>query len=527
MSYKITLTNGTTLFQLADGVVDTSNTSISLVGKNSVNFGEAQNNDFVHILENFANSVAPSNPLTGQLWYNSANNSLSVYSVGLWEPLAVVTYSASTPPSARLGNIWFDTTVNQLKINNGTTFDTIGPEAVAGFAKTRMASESVKDASGISHAVIKCTLNGTVIAVLSADDFDVSYDNSISGIPHVFSGITMNPGYTLKGYASTSSQSNSLLGGNLTSYRSASTLAISNSIVERDSFGGISVNTLTATTLYSSAGKITGVWNVNGTIVPLTDYGASLGSSDLHWSHVYSDIFDAGSVAANSITSNNATITSLKFTTISDSANNSISVIDKDSTLSAVSDTRLSTQKAIKTYIDSAIASTLSAIQAANFSLQSQINAFVNVPPGTILYHAGTTPPTGYLIANGSTVSKNTYYNLWLALGGEASPYGQTLQTFDLPDLRAEFIRGSDLGRGVDPNRTIGSYQSSQNLSHSHASAGGTNFIIYPAVSGQARQEQEQEGGPQSYSSRTPNTDSSGGTESRPRNIALLPIIKT
>jgi microcystin-dependent protein len=527
MSYKITLTNGTTLFQLADGVVDTSNTSISLVGKNSVNFGEAQNNDFVHILENFANSTAPSNPLTGQLWYNSANNALSVYSVGTWEPLAVVTYSASTPPSARLANLWFDTSVNQLKIHDGTTFNTIGPEAVAGFAKTRTSSESVKDVSGINHAVIKCTLNGTVVSVLSADDFDVSYDNAISGIPHVFSGITMTPGYTLKGYVSTSSQSNALLGSNLTDYRSASTSALINSIVERDSNGSISVNTLTATTLYSSSGKISGVWNVTGSIVPLTNYGADLGSSALRWSSVYSNAFEAGSVAANSVTSNNATVTTLKFTNLSDNFNNSISVIDKDSALTAVSDTRLTTQKAIKTYVDTAVASALSAIQNASLSLQTQINAFANVPAGTIFYHAGTVAPTGYLVANGSTVSKSTYYNLWVSLGGDSSPYGQTLQTFNLPDLRAEFIRGSDLGRGVDPSRTIGSYQSSQNLSHSHASAGGTNFIIYPAVSGQARQEQEQEGGPQSYSSRTPNTDSSGGSESRPRNIALLPIIKT
>jgi microcystin-dependent protein len=526
MSYKITLTNGTTLFQLADGVVDTANTSISLIGKNSVNFGEAQNNDFVHMLEHFANSTAPPHPLTGQLWYNTANNSLSIYSVGLWEPLAVVTYSASTPPSARLANLWFDTTVNQLKIHDGTTFNTLGPEAVAGFAKTRMASESVKDVSGAEHAVIKCTLDGTVIAVLSSDDFDVSYDNTISGIPHVFSGITMNPGYSLKGYASTSSQSNSLLGSNSTNYRSASISALANSIVERDSFGGISVNTLTATTLYSNAGKISGVWNVNGSIVPLTDYGASLGSADLHWSYVYSNVFDASSVTANSVTSNNATITTLKFTNISDNFNNSISVIDKDSTLSAVSDTRLTTQKAIKSYVDSAVAAALSAMSTADFSLQSQINAFVNVPSGTILYHAGSSAPAGYLPANGSPVSKTTYYNLWLALGGEASPYGQTLQTFNLPDLRGEFIRGLDISRGVDPGRTIGSIQGSQNLSHSHASAGGTNFIIYPAVSGQARQEQEQEGGPQSYSSRTPNTDSSGGGESRPRNIALLPIIK-
>ena len=526
MSYKIILTNGTTLFQLADGVVDTTYTSISLIGKNSVNFGQAQNNDFVHMLEHFANSTAPSNPLVGQIWYNTANNSLSVYSVGVWEPLAVVTYSSSTPPSARLANLWFDTSVNQLKIHDGTNFNTLGPEAVSGFGKTRMASESLKDVSGLNHAVIKCTLNGTIIAVLSADDFDISYDNAIPGIPHVFSGITMKDGYSFQGSASTSSQSKSLLGSDLTNYRSAATSALRNSIVERDSYGGIAVSTLTASTLYSSSGKISGVWNVAGSIVPLTDFGASLGSSDLHWSHVYSDVFDANSVTAGTVTANNATISTLKFTNISDNFNTSINVIDKDSSLAAFSDNRLTTQKAIKSYVDAAVATALATMSNANFTLQTQLNTFTNVPSGTIFYHAGSSAPTGYLVANGSTVSKTTYYNLWLALGGEASPYGQTFQTFNLPDLRGEFIRGLDSGRGVDSGRTIGSIQSSQNLSHSHASAGGTNFIIYPAVSGQARQEQEQEGGPQSYSSRTPNTDSSGGAEARPRNIALLPIIK-
>jgi hypothetical protein len=523
MSYKITLTNGTTLFQLADGVVDTSNTSISLVGKNSVNFGEAQNNDFVHMLEHFANSTEPFNPLTGQLWYNTANNALSVYSVGTWEPLAVVTYSSSAPASARLANIWFDTTVNQLKIHDGTMFNTIGPEAVSGFAKTRMASESVKDVSGLNHAVIKCTVNGTVIAVLSSDDFDVSYDNAISGIPHVFSGMTMKPGYSLKGYVSTSSQSNSLLGGNLTNYRSASVSALANSIVERDSYGGISINTLTATTLYSSAGKISGVWNINGTIVPLTDYGASLGSSDLHWSHVYSDVFDASSVNSNYVTANNATISTLKFTNISDSSNNSISVIDKDATLSAFSDTRLTTQKAIKTYVDSIVAAAVSAMQTASFSLQSQISTLANVPSGTVLYHAGPNAPSGYLVADGSTVSKNTYYSLWISLGGDSSPYGQTSQTFNLPDLRGEFIRGLDRSRGIDQGRTLGSAQAEDFKAHHHEdpyAEGGVPFPQVPNTWGAAGSSSTDSDQYRYYTGMT------GGAETRPRNIALLPIIK-
>lgn len=518
MSYKITLTNGTTLFQLADGVVDTSYTSISLVGKNSVNFGQAQNNDFVHMLENFANSTAPLHPLTGQLWYNTANNSLSVYSVGTWEPLAVITYSSSTPPSPRLANLWFDTSVNQLKIHDGTSFNTLGPEAVSGFGRTRMASESLKDITGVSHAVIKCTLNGNVIAVLSSDSFDVSYDDAIDGIPHVFSGITMKSGYSFQGSSSTSSQANSLLGADLVNYRSAATLAVRNSIVERDSYGGIAVNTLTASTLYSSAGKISGVWNVNGSIVPLTDFGASLGSADLHWSHVYSDVFDSNSVSAGTVTANNASIDSIKFATITDKYNNSITSIDKDVTLTAASDTRLPTQKAIKSYIDSAVALAVSSMSASNSGLQTQINSFTSIPSGTVMSYAGPTAPAGYLVANGSTVSKTTYYNLWLALGGEASPYGQTFQTFNLPDLRGEFIRGLDLGRGIDPGRTIGSRQDSQNLAHDHTyqlRAGGNNPWW-----------QYNDAAPVS-NYQTQHTSSSGGNEARPRNIALLPIIKT
>jgi len=518
MSYKIVLTNGTTLGAISDGVVDTTYTSISLIGKNSVNFGQAQNNDFVHILENFANSVAPPNPLTGQLWYNTANNALGVYSVGIWEPLAVVTYSASAPASARLANLWFDTTVKQLKIHDGTMFNTLGPEAVSGFGKTRMASESVKDVSGINHAVIKCTLNGTIIAVLSSDEFDVSYDNSIDGIPHVFSGITMKSGYTFQGVSSTSSQAKSLLGTDQTTYRPASTSAIKNSIVERDSYGGIAVSTLTASTLYSSSGKISGVWNVNGSIVPLTDFGASLGSADLHWSHVYSDVFDSNTVSSNTVNANNGTISTLKFTNISDNFNTSISVIDKDSSLAAYSDNRLTTQKAIKTYVDTAVAAALATMSNANFTLQTQLNTFTNIPAGAIFYHAGPSAPTGYLVANGATVSKSTYYNLWLALGGEASPYGQTLQTFNLPDLRGEFIRGLDSGRGIDANRTLGSNQSSQNLAHSHSYTlrnGGYNPWWQYANSAQVSDYQ------------TNQTGSSGGSEARPRNVALLPIIKT
>jgi len=528
MSYSITLTNGIKLFDLSDGVIDTTHASISLVGKNSVNFGQKQNNNLIHMLENFANGVAPSHPLIGQLWYNTANSSLSIYRNDNWDNVPVIAYSSSAPYSPMTANLWFDTTVNQLKIYNGTSFNTIGPEAVAGYATTRMASESVKDVTGGFHPVIKCTISGNIIAVLSSTDFEVSYDNSINGIPRIYSGLTMKSGYSIIGTISNSSKADLLKSSDGTSYRVASITPLGDTLVERDNSGGISANTLTASNLAGNSSLISGSWSVSGSINPQANNSIDLGSTNLRWATVYATISNAGSVATTDLNATgNSTHESLKFKTLSDSLNNKISVIDRDISLSASSDSRLPTQRAIKSYIDSAIASTLATLRTADISLQDQITNLFNVPTGTILHHAGSTAPTGYLIANGSTVSKSTYYNLWIALGGDTTPYGQTSQTFNLPDLRGEFIRGSDLGRGIDINRTIGSSQTSQNLSHSHSSAGGTNFIIYPAVSGQALQEQEQEGGPQSYSSRTPNTNVSGGTEARPRNVALLPIIKT
>lgn len=172
---------------------------------------------------------------------------------------------------------------------------------------------------------------------------------------------------------------------------------------------------------------------------------------------------------------------------------------------------------------------------AALFALQSQLNGAISalnnaiaatrpIPVGAVFYMLEETVPYGYLEANGQAVSRATYSDLWNYLGQPNTGNGST--TFNVLDLRAEFIRGLDNGRGIDTNRAIGSYQDSTNLAHSHPSPGGTNYVVYPAVSGQPAQEQEQEGGPQSYSTRSPTTGTSGGNESRPRNVALMPIIK-
>lgn len=95
------------------------------------------------------------------------------------------------------------------------------------------------------------------------------------------------------------------------------------------------------------------------------------------------------------------------------------------------------------------------------------------VPAGAITEFAMITPPTGYLVCNGGSVSRTAYVDLFNAIGTVWGA-GDGSTTFNLPDFRGVFRRGLDLGRGLDPGRALNSVsQPSQNLSHQHS--GSTN----------------------------------------------------
>jgi microcystin-dependent protein len=92
-------------------------------------------------------------------------------------------------------------------------------------------------------------------------------------------------------------------------------------------------------------------------------------------------------------------------------------------------------------------------------------NSFL--PAGAIQLFAMGTVPSGWLECNGAAVSRTTYANLFAAIG-ETYGAGNGTTTFNLPDLRGQFVRGWDNGRGVDPGRAVGSQQNSANQAHTH-----------------------------------------------------------
>ena len=93
MSYVINNSRGNIIAVVADGTVNTTATPISLVGRGVTPYGLAENENYVYLLENFAKSAAPLNPVLGQLWYNSSTDQINTYnSASTWQPLASEDY---------------------------------------------------------------------------------------------------------------------------------------------------------------------------------------------------------------------------------------------------------------------------------------------------------------------------------------------------------------------------------------------------------------------------------------------------
>lgn len=139
------------------------------------------------------------------------------------------------------------------------------------------------------------------------------------------------------------------------------------------------------------------------------------------------------------------------------------------------------------------------------------------IPAGTIIAFASATAPTGYLKANGALLSRTVYSALFEAIGTTFGA-GDGSTTFALPDLRGYFPRGWDDGRGIDTSRVFGSNQNDDFKSHNHTANGHSIYNGNNSIGGQSS------GVYVGMNSIT--ISSSGGTETRPKNIALLYCIK-
>jgi len=149
-----------------------------------------------------------------------------------------------------------------------------------------------------------------------------------------------------------------------------------------------------------------------------------------------------------------------------------------------------------------------------------------DVPVGTVLTFANSSVPSGWLECNGAAVSRTTYAALFAAVGTSFGS-GDGSTTFNVPDLRGQFVRGWDHSASQDPNAAsrvalisggatgdnIGSYQADELKSHFHT-------VQHPQTYGLGA-------GPYPYGAGgSENTSSTGGSETRPENVYLMYIVK-
>ena len=187
--------------------------------------------------------------------------------------------------------------------------------------------------------------------------------------------------------------------------------------------------------------------------------------------------------------------------------------------------------------LDGVIASTaeINHLDGVTSNIQTQINS--STPAGTVMQFAGSSAPAGYLKANGNAVSRTTYAALFAAIGTTYGT-GDGSTTFNVPDLRGEFVRGLDDGRGVDSGRALGSAQADTLRQHNHDSyirtdvfgSGDGSSIIGTSTADEGLRTNGPDMGVLGISTSFgsyPISASNIADETRPRNIALLYCIKT
>jgi hypothetical protein len=187
MAYTILKSNGTVLTTIADGTINTTSTSLGLPGRNYAGYGQSLDTNFVHQLENFADTTPPAYPLMGQLWYNTNTSTLCICpadgttSASSWITLAQSGGSGTTT----FGNV---TVTGNLLANNITAVNAIVGDTISVRLATVTANATIATANVVLANI--ATLNTTVISTGSS-----AVAGSITGNWTLTSGSRLNATY--------------------------------------------------------------------------------------------------------------------------------------------------------------------------------------------------------------------------------------------------------------------------------------------------------------------------------------------
>ena len=171
MAYSINKTDGTLLATVADGQVDDLSTDITLIGKNYSGFGESLNENFIKLLENFASTSRPDNPIRGQIWFDTSEAKLKVYTGTGFVPVSSASISNSQPGQPGAGDLWFNNISKQLYFYDGTGFILLGPAYSQAQGLSGFKVETILDSLNASRVVTYLYNNGILLGIFAKDTF--------------------------------------------------------------------------------------------------------------------------------------------------------------------------------------------------------------------------------------------------------------------------------------------------------------------------------------------------------------------
>src|SRR5210317_22837 len=285
MAYTVNKTNSSASpnqYTVQDGVVNTQ-TDLSLIGKGYAGYGELIAENFLHLLENFANTTAPSKPIQGQLWYDSDANRLKVYSGSAFVPSGGnVPYQSDAPSALTQGDLWIDSDTGQLYFYNGTSSILVGPPSSTG-TTNGFTFDTILDSTDTSQNITKLFNDGNLIAVISEDTFTPK--TTLTGFATVKKGITLTTAIADTKFQGTASDADALGGVAASNYlrsnandTTSGTISIANDgglvvgvdsdmTITVDSSGGIIANTVNNTDItfkVNDGGVTTTVMTIDG-----------------------------------------------------------------------------------------------------------------------------------------------------------------------------------------------------------------------------------------------------------------------
>ena len=190
MAYLITKSDGTTLTTVSDGQIDDLTTDLTLIGKNYSGFGEALNENFVKLLENFASTSRPTRPIRGQIWFDVTELKLKVYNGTAFQPVSSATISPTQPTTLTPGDLWFDDTNKQLYFYDGENTLLLGPSYGLSQGLSGFRVSTILDSLNQSKVITSLYNNGTLIGIFSSSETEFTPKIPIGG----FSG-TIVPGF--------------------------------------------------------------------------------------------------------------------------------------------------------------------------------------------------------------------------------------------------------------------------------------------------------------------------------------------